>query len=112
MRTTISIVLLVVFVFCAAAQPAASPGPQSNEASGPARAAEAEERVELNTADKPALEALPGIGPRTAELIIEYRTENGGFKKVEDLMNIRGIGERTFLRLRELVRVDGEMSQQ
>ena len=62
-------------------------------------------RVDLNAADQPALESLPGIGPRTAELIIEYRNETGGFKKVEELMNIRGIGERTFLRLRELVRV-------
>ena len=68
--------------------------------------------MELNTADKPALEALPGIGPRTAELIIEYRTENGRFEKIEDLMNIRGIGERTFLRLRDLVRVDAAAGQQ
>ena len=48
---------------------------------------------------------LTGVGPRTAELIIEYRTESGGFKKVEELMNVRGIGEATFLRIRELVRV-------
>ena len=67
--------------------------------------AENTERVDLNTADREVLEALPGIGPRTAELIIEYRNDNGGFKKVEDLMNVRGIGERTFLRLRELVTV-------
>ena len=63
------------------------------------------DRVDLNTASQQALEALPGIGPRTAELIISYRDEHGGFKKVEELMNIRGIGERTFLRLRELVQV-------
>ena len=61
--------------------------------------------IDLNTADGPALESLPGVGPRTAELIIEYRTEVGGFKKVEELMNVRGIGEATFLRIRELVRV-------
>ncbi len=65
----------------------------------------AAERVDLNTADQPALESLPGIGPRTAELIVEYRNRTGGFKKVEELMNIKGIGERTFLRLRELVRI-------
>ena len=63
-------------------------------------------RVDLNTANQPALESLPGIGPKTAELIIEYRKETGGFKKVEELMNIKGIGERTFLRLRELVSID------
>ncbi len=63
------------------------------------------DRVDLNTADQEALEALPGVGPRTAELIIAYREEHGGFKKVEELMNIRGIGERTFLRLRKLVQI-------
>ena len=68
--------------------------------------------MELNSADQPALEALPGIGPRTAERIIEYRNKNGGFEKVEDLMNVRGIGERTFLRLRELVRVEAHGAQQ
>ncbi len=63
------------------------------------------DRVDLNSADQEALEALPGVGPRTAERIIAYREEHGGFKKVEELMNIRGIGERTFLRLRELVQI-------
>lgn len=62
------------------------------------------ERVDLNTATAVELEALPGIGPRTAELIVEYRREQP-FARVEDLMNIRGIGERTFLRLRPLIRV-------
>ncbi len=64
----------------------------------------AEEQVDLNTATAAELEALPGIGPRTAELIVEYR-QGQPFTKVEDLMNIRGIGERTFLRLRPLIRV-------
>lgn len=62
-------------------------------------------KVNLNAADQEALESLPGIGPRTAERIIAYRDEHGPFEKVEELMNVRGIGERTFLRLRELVRV-------
>ena len=61
--------------------------------------------IDLNTATAAELEALPGIGPRTAQLILEYREEHGAFEKVEDLMNIRGIGERTFLRIRPLVRV-------
>ena len=43
------------------------------------------------------------MGPRTAERIIEYRREHGGFERIEDLMDVRGIGERTFLRLRPLV---------
>ena len=63
------------------------------------------DELDLNTADQIALETLPGIGPKTAALILEYRTDNGAFSKEEELMNIRGIGERTFLRLRGLVRV-------
>lgn len=64
------------------------------------------ETVELNTATASELRTLPGVGERTAERIIEYREEHGGFEKIEDLMNVRGIGEKTFLRLRPLIRVD------
>ena len=109
MRATISIALLVMF--CAVANPAVAAELQSGAAETDSPATEGTDRVELNTADKAALETLPGVGPRTAELIIEYRAENGGFEKIEDLMNVRGIGERTFLRLRELVRVDAAAGQ-
>jgi len=56
--------------------------------------------VNLNTASQAELEALPGIGPRTAERILEYRQKNGSFKKIEDLMNVKGIGEKSFLKLK------------
>ncbi len=59
--------------------------------------------VNLNTATVAELETLPGIGPRTAALIIEYRQKNGGFKKIEDLMNVKGIGEKSFLKLKPLI---------
>lgn len=64
-----------------------------------------EERIDLNAATSVELETLPGVGPRTAERILEYRREHGRFERIEDLMDVRGIGERTFLRLRPLVTV-------
>ncbi len=63
------------------------------------------ELIDLNQASAAQLESLPGVGEVTAARIIEYRQENDGFKKIEELMNVRGIGERSFLRLRPLVTV-------
>jgi competence protein ComEA len=61
--------------------------------------------LNLNTATAAQLEALPGIGARTAALIVEYRQKNGGFKKIEELMNVRGVGEKSFLKLKPLITV-------
>ena len=61
--------------------------------------------VNLNTATPAQLEGLPGIGKATAERIVEYRQKNGGFKKVEELMNVRGVGEKSFLKLKPLITV-------
>jgi competence protein ComEA len=59
--------------------------------------------INLNSATLEQLEALPGIGPKTAQLILEYRQKSGGFKKVEELMNIKGIGEKSFLKLKPML---------
>ncbi len=92
----------VVALACSAGLPVVDatqdPGRQASQ---PA----AGELIDLNVASAAQLETLPGIGERTAERIIEYRQEHDGFKKIEELMNVRGIGERSFLRLRPLVTV-------
>lgn len=61
--------------------------------------------VNLNTATLAQLEALPGLGAAVARRILEYREKNGNFKKIEDLMNVKGIGEKSFLKLKPLVTV-------
>jgi len=59
----------------------------------------------LNTATATQIATLPGIGEKAAERIIEYREKNGGFKKIEELMNVKGIGEKSFLKLKPLITV-------
>ena len=61
--------------------------------------------VNLNTATATQIATLPGIGEKAAQRIIEYREKNGGFKKIEELMNVKGIGEKSFLKLKPLISV-------
>lgn len=61
--------------------------------------------VDLNTADEAALDALPGVGPATAKAIIEHRTKIGRFTSVDQLLDVRGIGEAKLAELRPLVTV-------
>ena len=56
--------------------------------------------ININTATASDFEALPGVGATTAARIVEYRQKNGPFKKIEDLMNVRGLGEKNFLKLK------------
>ena len=67
--------------------------------------------VNINTASAGELEALPGIGAKTAALIVEYRQKNGPFKKVEELMNIRGVGEKNFLKLKPQITVTAKVER-
>ncbi len=61
--------------------------------------------INLNTATAAQIATLPGIGPKTADLILQYRQKNGSFKKIEEIMNVRGIGEKSFLKLKSRITV-------
>ena len=67
--------------------------------------------VNLNTATVAQLETLPGIGAATAKRIVDHRQKSGGFKKIEELMNVKGIGEKSFLKLKPLVTVAAEKAE-
>ncbi|MCK4595801.1 helix-hairpin-helix domain-containing protein [candidate division WOR-3 bacterium] len=62
--------------------------------------------INLNTASKEELTLLPGIGPVYAERIIEYRKENGGFKNIDEITNVKGIGEKRFENLRDKIKIE------
>lgn len=97
----LTLLLLALSFVTAAAAP-----PQSADAAKPAAAAKSASPapravpININTASAAELESLPGIGPKTAARILEYRQKNGPFKKIEDLMNVRGLGEKNFLKLK------------
>lgn len=61
--------------------------------------------ININTATQAQLELLPGIGPALAMRIIEYRDKHGGFKSVQALDEVKGIGPKTLAKLQPLVRV-------
>ena len=61
--------------------------------------------VNINTASATEIATLPGVGAKMAARIIEYRQKNGPFKKIEELMNVRGIGEKNFLKLKPQITV-------
>jgi len=68
----------------------------------------AQPAVNINTAGADQLTLLPRVGPSVAGKILEFRKENGPFKALEDLMLVRGIGEKTFEQMKPFVKLSGE----
>lgn len=77
-------------------------------ASLPTLGAETRGVVNVNSASSTQLALLPRVGPSVAERIVDYRKQNGPFKKPEDLMLVQGIGEKTFQLLKPYVAISGD----
>jgi competence protein ComEA len=68
--------------------------------------------VNVNTATPDELQLLPGVGPSRARAIVEYRTQHGAFEKVEELLGVRGIGEKALEQMRPHVALSGKTTAQ
>ena len=97
-RTVLTLALMAIAIAAVPAGASAQekPAAASKAVAKPAVAGP----INVNTASASDFEALPGIGPAMAARIVEYRQKNGPFKKLEDLMNVRGLGEKNFLKLK------------
>jgi competence protein ComEA len=62
-------------------------------------------KININTASATELETLPRIGPAVAQRIIDFRTKNGAFKRIEDIMKVQGIGEKVYQNIKDLITV-------
>ena len=62
-------------------------------------------KININTATLNELDVLPGIGPAIGQRIIDYRTQNGDFKKIDDIKKVRGIGDAIFEQIKDLISV-------
>lgn len=63
------------------------------------------QRIDINRAEPWLLEALPGIGEVLAQRIVDYRSENGPFRRIEDLLQVSGVGEATFENIKDFIAV-------
>jgi len=85
------VIILINLAFCLIAS--------ANQKKGPLR------QVNINTATRTELVQIPKIGEKTAEQIVEFRKINGPYKRIEEIMNIKGIGEKTFLSIKPYITV-------
>lgn len=75
-------------------------------ASATASGDDEEEMININVADEATLQQLSGVGPVTAEAVVQYREENGNFQQASDIQNVSGIGEKTYQQLEDQIDVN------
>lgn len=92
---TLALLVLSLATVASAAEPEGNGGAQSGV-------------VNINTADVSQIAMLPRIGEKAAQRIVEYRTEHGPFKKATDLMQVKGVGAKTFEGLSQYVATEGK----
>lgn len=80
-------------------------GNNDTERSNTSNSSKEDKKVNINTANQSELDSLPGIGPSIAQKIIEYREENGNFKNIEELQNVKGIGDAKYEEIKDRVTV-------
>jgi competence protein ComEA len=101
---------LVAVAPAAQARVQAQKATAAKTASSPRVRATASAPVNLNAASIAQLQTLPGVGASTAQRILDYRQKNGAFKKIEELMNVKGVGEKSFLKLKPLITIGADKS--
>ena len=99
MTKTKKLFTLLVIVALAAVSTASLGAAEKQAAAG------GDKLVNINTADAVQLEKLPWIGPKMAIRILDFRKSSGGFKRPQDLMKVKGIGEKIFAKLQPLITI-------
>lgn len=82
---------------------------EQNQSSGKVadseKSAEQTKRVNINTAGLVELQNIPGVGEKKAQTIIDYRNKHGAFKKVQDLTKVKGIGTKSFQKMKPFIEI-------
>lgn len=84
-------------------QPSEEPSPPAAAAAAPHVEAQVAPLIDLNAATAEQLTALPGIGPSKAAAVVDYRSKTGGFRSKEQLMEVKGIGPKTYEKLKDSI---------
>ena len=101
---TLNAAMVTGLIFVLLALPAAAEPVRQAETDRPAL----QGKININTATVKQLKLLPGVGKKTAENIVAYRKQKGGFTAVEELLKVKGFGQRTFKKSREFLMLKGE----